>query len=71
MLRKSLGSPRPLDLSIDLALPANIPRRHGPSKRPEFTEEEIIAGLREIRANGGVEFRDFVHELEQAAGSDE
>jgi hypothetical protein len=33
----------------------------------QFSEEEIVAGLREIRETGGLEFKDFVHELERAA----
>lgn len=36
--------------------------------RNQFTEEEIVAGLREIRATGGLELQDFIHELEQAMG---
>jgi hypothetical protein len=36
----------------------------------QFSEEEIIAGLREIRETGGLELRDFIHELEQAAGDE-
>jgi hypothetical protein len=39
--------------------------------RRQFSEEEIAAGLREVRQTGGLELRDFIHELEQAAGSDE
>jgi hypothetical protein len=35
--------------------------------RQLFGEEEVIAGLREIRETGGHELRDFVHELEQPA----
>jgi hypothetical protein len=35
--------------------------------RQQFNEEEIAAGIREIRANGGLEFQDFVDELEKAA----
>jgi hypothetical protein len=37
----------------------------------QFTEEEAVAGLREIRETGGVELRDFVHELDQPAAPDE
>jgi hypothetical protein len=33
----------------------------------QTSEEEILEGLREIRATGGLEFRDFLDELEQAA----
>jgi hypothetical protein len=36
-----------------------------------INEEEIAAGLREIEETGGVELRDFIHELERAAGQDE
>jgi len=35
--------------------------------RQQSSEEEIVAGLREIRQTGGVELKDFIHELEQAA----
>jgi len=33
----------------------------------QFTEEEIAAGIREIRATGGVELSEFISDLEQAA----
>jgi hypothetical protein len=36
----------------------------------QFSEEEIVAGLREVRATGGLELRDFIHELEEIADSD-
>lgn len=36
-----------------------------------YTDEEAIAGLREIRATGGFELRDFIHELEPSAAPDE
>ena len=39
--------------------------------RRQFSEEDIVAGLHEIRKTGGLELRDFLHELEQAAGADE
>jgi len=39
--------------------------------RRQFSEEEIVAGLREIRQTGGLELRDFVQELEEAAAPDE
>src|SRR2546425_4146099 len=39
--------------------------------RQRFTDEEVLAGLREIRQTGGLELGDFIHELEQAAGTDE
>jgi len=32
--------------------------------RQQFSEEEIVAGLREIRETGGLQLRDFIHELE-------
>ena len=32
--------------------------------RNQYTEEEIVAGLREIEATGGLELKDFIHELE-------
>ena len=31
--------------------------------RGQFSEEEIVAGLREIRATGGLKLKDFLHEL--------
>jgi hypothetical protein len=31
----------------------------------QFTEEEIVAGLRELREQGGLELRDFLPELEK------
>jgi hypothetical protein len=39
--------------------------------RRQFNEAEFVAGLREIRETGGLELRDFVRELEEAAGEDE
>jgi hypothetical protein len=47
--------------------------RTGPRLTPELrawllqqsTEEEIVAGLRELREKGGLEFHEFVRELEQ------
>jgi hypothetical protein len=41
------------------------------SAKRQLSEEEVVAGLREIRATGGLELSDFIHELEQAAGPDE
>ncbi|HZY90911.1 MAG TPA: hypothetical protein VFE78_39170 [Gemmataceae bacterium] len=41
------------------------------SAKSQFSEEEIVAGLREVRATGGLELDDFLHELEEAAGPDE
>ncbi len=35
--------------------------------RGQFNEEEFVAGLREIRETGGLELKDFIHELEQEA----
>jgi hypothetical protein len=39
--------------------------------RRTFNEDEFLAGVREIRATGGLEFEDFVKELERAAGEHE
>jgi hypothetical protein len=33
--------------------------------RQQFTEEEIVAALRELRGKGGLELGDFLQELEQ------
>ncbi len=33
--------------------------------REQFSEEELAAGLRDLRENGGLELRDFLPELEQ------
>jgi hypothetical protein len=35
--------------------------------RRTFNEEEFLAGLREIEATGGLELKDFIHELEEEA----
>jgi hypothetical protein len=35
--------------------------------RNQFTEEELVAGIREIEATGGLELDDFIRELEQEA----
>lgn len=35
--------------------------------RQEFSEEEIVAALREMKENGGLELREFIEELEQVA----
>jgi hypothetical protein len=35
------------------------------------TEEELVAGLREVRETGGLEFRDLLPELDQANDPDE
>jgi hypothetical protein len=34
--------------------------------RQQVNEEEIIAAMREIHETGGLELRDFLHELEEA-----
>jgi hypothetical protein len=39
--------------------------------RAQFRDEEIAAELREIRQTGGLELRDFIHELDRPAGCDE
>jgi hypothetical protein len=39
--------------------------------RQQFSEEEFLAGLREIEETGGLEFRDLLPELEERAGRDE
>lgn len=36
--------------------------------RANFNEEEFLAGLREVEADGGLELKDFIKELEQEAG---
>ncbi len=51
--------------------PAQVPPDLLEWARRQFSEEEIVAGLREIKETGGLELRDFIHELEQAAGTDE
>jgi hypothetical protein len=33
--------------------------------RQQFNEEELEANLREVREKGGLELKDFIHELEQ------
>jgi hypothetical protein len=33
--------------------------------RWQFSEEELTANLREVREKGGLELKDFLHELEQ------
>jgi hypothetical protein len=35
--------------------------------RRDFNEEEFLEGLREIERTGGLELKDFIHELEQEA----
>jgi len=39
--------------------------------RSQTNEEEIIAGMREIEETGGLELKDFIHELEQDAATRE
>jgi hypothetical protein len=39
--------------------------------RQTFSEEEFLAGLREIEETGGLQFEDFVEDLERAAGEHE
>jgi hypothetical protein len=39
--------------------------------RQQINEEDIVAGLHEIRETGGLELRDFIDELEKAATADE
>jgi hypothetical protein len=35
--------------------------------RQHFSEDEFLAGLREIQETGGLELKDFIQELEQEA----
>jgi hypothetical protein len=35
--------------------------------RQQFDEAEFLAGMREIRATGGIELKDFIQELEEDA----
>lgn len=35
--------------------------------RQQLSEEEFLAGLREIQESGGLELKDFIQELEQEA----
>ena len=39
--------------------------------RQHFSEEEVLADLREVQETGGLQLSDFIEELERAAGSDE
>jgi RNA recognition motif-containing protein len=32
--------------------------------RQQYTEEEILAGVREVRESGGLELKDFIHEID-------
>ncbi len=45
----------------------NVPQEILDWARGQFDEEEFVAGLREIRETGGLELKDFIHELEQEA----
>jgi hypothetical protein len=38
--------------------------------RQLYSDEELIAGYNEIKDGSGLELRDFIHELEQAARDD-
>jgi hypothetical protein len=38
--------------------------------RAQFTEEELVAGLREVRETGGLQLADFLHELEREAAGE-
>jgi hypothetical protein len=37
----------------------------------QFSEEQIVEGVREIQRTGGVELKDFIHELNAAARAHE
>ena len=52
-------------------LPIRLPPELLDWARRQIDEEAIVAGLREIRATGGLELRDFLAELEQIIGDDE
>jgi hypothetical protein len=39
--------------------------------RQQTNVEEVLAQLRDVERTGGLELRDFIHELEEAAGPDE
>jgi hypothetical protein len=39
--------------------------------RQQFTEEEIVAALREMKEKGGLELREFIDELEQVVHAPE
>jgi hypothetical protein len=59
-------SPRP-----DRTPEAPIPPEILEWARQQVSEEQILADLREINETGGLELKDFIRELEQAAGPDE
>jgi hypothetical protein len=44
-----------------------VPREVLDWARATFNEEDYVAALREIGRTGGVELKDFIHELEQGA----
>jgi hypothetical protein len=50
--------PAPVELSPDLLEWA----------RRQFSEEEYVAGIRDIRENGGVPFAEIIQPLKQSAG---
>src|SRR5207302_24839 len=35
--------------------------------RQQFTDEEIVAGIRDVQENGGMELHEFIHEIEAEA----
>jgi hypothetical protein len=35
--------------------------------KKQYSKEEILAGLKEMKKTGGLELKDFLHELEEAA----
>jgi hypothetical protein len=54
-------------------LAASIPAGKVPADLKEWAVadvnvEEFLAGVREIERTGGLELKDFIHELEEAAG---
>jgi hypothetical protein len=55
------ASPRPVPVTPELRERA----------RRELNEEELVAALREVRQTGGLQLKDFLPDLERAAGADE
>jgi hypothetical protein len=56
--------------------PAGVPDGRLPPElrqweQDNFDKEAFLAGLREVEQTGGVELKDFIHELEQGASSRE
>ncbi len=49
---------------VVMGRPAKLPPELIDWARREFSEEEILAGIREIRETGGLELKDFIDELE-------